>query len=205
MRRNVKSKNKFIQNLSDYFFNLMSIYNGSIDIKALENILNNKGIIRNYPKLQSKIYLFDNKKAVITSGNLTLGGMVSNYEYGIYIDNEKIVKTIYDDFNKILSSEKTGNITAKKLNIVKNILKDLKKIPSVSSLSLNLDMTDENLDTIENSFDSIQKSLNGWKLEIFKCLNLIPKQNFTLEDINKSENDLRKIYPSNKHIKDKIR
>ncbi|MGQ9643444.1 MAG: Dam-replacing domain protein [Ignavibacterium sp.] len=47
--------------------------------------------------------------------------------------------------------------------------------------------------------------MNGWKLEIFKCLNLIPKQNFTLEDVNKFENDLRKVYPSNKHIKDKIR
>lgn len=62
-----------------------------------------------------------------------------------------------------------------------------------------------NIDTIENSFESIQNSLDSWKLKIFKCLNQIPKQNFTLEDVNKYENDLRKIYQLNKHIKDKIR
>lgn len=186
-------------------FNLMYIYNGSIDIKALENILHNKGIIKNYPKLHSKIYLFDNKRAVITSGNLTSGGMVNNYEYGIYIDNEEIVNIISSDFNKILLSEKTGNITEKKLNIVKNILRNLQKVSSVSLPSLKLDMSEENLDTIENSIESVQNSLSGWKLEIFKCLNQIPKQNFTLEDVNKFENDLRKVYPTNKHIKDKIR
>lgn len=113
MRRNVKSKYEFIQNLSDYFPNLMSIYNGSIDIHALENILHKKGIIRNYPKFHSKIYLFDNKRAVITSGNLTSGGMVNNYEYGIYIDNDEIVKIISSDFNKILLSERTRSITEK--------------------------------------------------------------------------------------------
>jgi len=40
---------------------------------------------------------------------------------------------------------------------------------------------------------------------VFNCVNLISKQVFTLNDINKFENHLKKIYPSNKHIKDKIR
>src|ERR1043165_2908364 len=52
-------------------FKLMSIYSGSLDIPAIESIINNNGIVKNFSKLHSEIYLFDDSKAIITSGNLT--------------------------------------------------------------------------------------------------------------------------------------
>ena len=40
-------------------------------------------MVRNYQNLHAKIYLFDNKKALITSANLTNNGLYHNFEYGV--------------------------------------------------------------------------------------------------------------------------
>jgi phosphatidylserine/phosphatidylglycerophosphate/cardiolipin synthase-like enzyme len=79
-------------------FKLTNIYLGSLDILALENIIKNKGVVRNFSKLHSKIYLFDDKEAIITSGNLTNGGLMDNYEYGVYTDDNSIVSNVVSDF-----------------------------------------------------------------------------------------------------------
>lgn len=188
-------------------FKMMSVYAGALDLNALENLLENNGIIRSYPKLHSKIYLFDNERAIITSGNLTSGGMENNFEYGIYINDREIVNIISNDFNFLMKNESTGIITKKKLEEVKHILKNLRKSGVQNQLinSFDKENPEEALDIIDNSIEPIKKSLSGWKLEVFKCLNLIPTDRFSLNDINKFENHLQNIYPSNKHIKDKIR
>ncbi|MCL6494203.1 MAG: hypothetical protein K6T54_05405, partial [Ignavibacterium sp.] len=66
-------------------FKLMSVYSGALDISAIENILLSDGSVKNFPKLHSKVYLFDDVKAIITSSNMTTGGLLKNYEYGIYL------------------------------------------------------------------------------------------------------------------------
>lgn len=50
------------------------------------------------------------------------------------------------------------------------------------------------------SFDS-----KGWILGIMLCVDSIPKNVFTLEDVYKFENKLKLKYPNNNFIKDKIR
>lgn len=45
----------------------------------------------------------------------------------------------------------------------------------------------------------------GWILDIMNCIEDLGKKEFSLAEIYKYENDLKKIYPDNKHIKDKIR
>ncbi|MDR1793246.1 MAG: phospholipase D-like domain-containing protein [Bacteroidales bacterium] len=49
------------------------------------------------PNLHAKVYIRDNKEAIITSGNLTAGGLYKNYEYGISVDDNEIVKNIKND------------------------------------------------------------------------------------------------------------
>ena len=103
---NAKSSSSKIDLITS--FKLMSIYSGSLDVSAIESIIDNNGTVKNFPKLHSKIYLFDDVKAIITSGNLTYGGMLKNFEYGIYLDEKSFVKTIADDFNSLSKNEKTG-------------------------------------------------------------------------------------------------
>ena len=51
------------------------------------------------------------------------------------------------------------------------------------------------------------KSLDtkGWILDIMKCVDTISKNEFTLDEIYKFENQLKLKYPNNNFIKDKIR
>lgn len=186
-------------------FKLMSIYSGSIDIIAIENIIDNNGTVKNFPKLHSKIYLFDDSKAIITSGNLTYGGMLKNYEYGIYLDEKSIVKNIVNDFNYLSKNEKTGIVKKSDLETVKNILEKISISVSTKLQDFGIETPEENLDIIITPVEPILSSLSGWKLEVFKCLDSIPKQVFSLTEINRFENHLKKIFPKNHHITDKIR
>jgi type II restriction enzyme len=45
----------------------------------------------------------------------------------------------------------------------------------------------------------------GWILDIMNCIDALNKNEFTLADIYKFENQLKEIHPENKYIKDKIR
>ena len=45
----------------------------------------------------------------------------------------------------------------------------------------------------------------GWILDIMNCVKSLEKEVFTLSDVYKFEEDLKILYPENKHIKDKIR
>lgn len=48
-------------------------------------------------------------------------------------------------------------------------------------------------------------SSRGWLLDIMRCIDLLAKKDFTLEEMYTFEIELSKLHPDNKHIKDKIR
>ena len=53
--------------------------------------------LRHLPRLHAKAYIADRRVAIITSANLTAGGLYHNYEYGVEIDDEETVHRIRDD------------------------------------------------------------------------------------------------------------
>jgi len=199
----VKQENSIIELITS--FKLMSIYSGSVDVNGLEKIIKDKGTVKNFPQLHAKLYLFDDKEVIITSANLTNGGLLNNYEYGVYLKDIKLVSKVVSDFNLISNNENTGNV---KLSDIKAVRELLSKIPKSDSLKLpkyEIETPEKNLDIIEISEDIILSSLKGWKMEVFKCLQDIPSQIFTLNEINKFEYKLKAIYPSNNNILAKIR
>lgn len=48
-------------------------------------------------------------------------------------------------------------------------------------------------------------SARGWLLDIMRCIEKLGKREFALDDIYVFENELNKLHPENKHIRDKIR
>lgn len=186
-------------------FKLMSVYSGSLDLAAIESILDKNGVVKNYSKLHSKIYLFDDSNAVITSANLTNGGLLRNFEYGILIDEKSIVKQITVDYNSLSENENTGIIRKSHLSIVKKILGKIPKTPVIKIPDYKIETPEESFDIIETSSKNISSSLNGWKLDVFNFLNNISKQVFTLKEIYYYQNELRKLHPRNNKIKHKIR
>jgi Dam-replacing HTH domain/PLD-like domain len=186
-------------------FKLPNLHSGSLDLSALDSIIEANGIVKNFPRLHSKIYLFDDKKVIITSGNLTNGGLISNYEYGIYSDDKLFVSKVALDFDNISNNENTGIVKKSDINVVKEILSKVPKAISQKLPKYDIETPEEIFDVLDIPNNSITSSLSGWKLEVFKCVNSIPNQFFSLREVNEFESNLKKIYPSNNRVKDKIR
>ncbi len=186
-------------------FKLNSIHTGSLDLLAIENIINQNGTVKNHPKLHSKIYLFDDEKVIITSGNLTTGGLIKNYEYGIYTDNNFVVSQVVADFRLISNNEITGLVKKSDIDKVKIILSKIPKSESIKLPKFELETPEEKYDIIALPEKSITSSLSGWKLEVFNCLLKIPNSDFELTDLDKFIPMLKQRYPENNNIKAKIR
>jgi type II restriction enzyme len=45
----------------------------------------------------------------------------------------------------------------------------------------------------------------GWLLEVMKCVEMIGKKDFDLDDVYAFERRLKSIFPNNRHVRDKIR
>lgn len=84
----------FLSNLSP-----LNITQGSTDPRAFEVLRSNISdfSLWHLPNLHAKVYISDKRKAIVTSGNLTAGGLYNNFEYGVQIDSLEHSAKIYDD------------------------------------------------------------------------------------------------------------
>jgi hypothetical protein len=186
-------------------FKLMNYHVGASDLNALELILNDKGVVKNYQKVHSKIYIFDSKYAVITSGNLTNGGLINNYEYGVLIDDTKEIEIINSDYVALTNHDSTGNITLSEIKQAKTILS---KVPLNKPIFIpNTDIVNDSYQTdiFTGGVESIATSLSGWKLSVFNYLIRLQKTEFKLSDLNQFIPALSVEYPNNNNIEAKIR
>jgi len=186
-------------------FKLASVFSGSLDLSGLEEIIDHNGKVFNFSKLHSKIYIFDEKGAIITSGNMTNSGMLNNFEYGIYLNDPETIKKINNDFEKFLNDERTGVIKRKNIDTARSILSKIEKPKRISLPKIESYLSDDENDILELPVESISGSLTGWKAEIFKYANSLPSDIFNLDDINRFIPQLKRKYPNNNHISDKIR
>lgn len=70
------------------------------DIKAFQDLLSLGADIRLIENLHAKVYVIDNERAIITSANLTNGGLQKNIEIGICIEGEQLkeITTLLGDW-----------------------------------------------------------------------------------------------------------
>jgi len=80
-------------------FSPINICQGSTDPHALRTLAAAFPEISliHLPKLHAKVYVSDTKAAIITSANLTSGGLARNYEYGIKIKEPSLIRTVASD------------------------------------------------------------------------------------------------------------
>lgn len=71
----------------------------ALDARALLSLLERlpAASLTHLPRLHAKVYIADHACAVVTSANLTDGGLSLNREYGLRIDDSAVVTTIRED------------------------------------------------------------------------------------------------------------
>jgi len=133
--------------------------------------------------LHSKLYLFDADIAIITSANFTYGGLVSNFELGIKVDNED---NIIDECNNyfmdlwnrieeynIENPQKSGKITLSMIDDERNMInkfinsRDQKAInlPNnfIQGADLAISTTKDFIENILNEKNVIdERIIGGW-------------------------------------------
>lgn len=111
---------------------------------------------------------------------------------------------------EIIEKRKPLSVTAKRVGWIGcNIL--INKIPKQGRIDIisNGRITNMNnvLDMVNksNRLDTKDMKSRGWLMDILNCVNKIPSQLFTLDDMYQFENVLQSQHPKNNNIKPKIR
>jgi hypothetical protein len=171
------------------------------DIDAIEKVIlsNNKAF--NKSNLHAKIYFFDERKAIITSGNLSHSGTISNYEYGVGINNEELINEIHTDLNQIMQETDTSLITLQTLNNMKKLILDFKIQNNLIFVSGEdgAILTSLVANIKENS------NLTQWQKNLLNIILEIKEQIFELDDVYKFKKELQSYYPNNQTIESSIR
>jgi phosphatidylserine/phosphatidylglycerophosphate/cardiolipin synthase-like enzyme len=90
--------------------------------------------IRFLPSIHAKVYVADERLAVVTSANMTRGGLLNNLEYGIEVDDINLVRRI-----KLDITEYAGlgtRIDQVKLKFLSQISSDLNHIRAEAEKSV---------------------------------------------------------------------
>jgi len=80
----------------------LNVAQGSTSPEAIQSLIEAfpQVTIRHLPRLHAKVYVADLKQAIVTSGNLTSGGLDLNYEYGLVLDQTPTVEIIRNDITE---------------------------------------------------------------------------------------------------------
>ena len=178
--------------------NISNFLCGSLDISAIKELINRGITVRNYQNLHAKIYIFDRKKALITSANLTNNALYRNYEYGVLIDDECITDQIYDDYAEMINHEECGVFNIKLLDRLEKIKQKINKKPLI-----NIDFENDVI-IIEEKNILIDK-MTSWQKDVFEIINEFDSDLFNVQEIYLYKNMLKMRHPNNNNIEAKIR
>lgn len=94
LRTRNEARLRFLTDLSP-----LNICQGVTDPRALQSLTEaiSSVQITHLPRLHAKVYVADSDRAIVTSGNLTNGGLLLNYEYGLEIADHTTVRAVQRD------------------------------------------------------------------------------------------------------------
>lgn len=97
LKQNGRDQTVRVQVVTD--FSPISLANQSLDVRALLLILEHlpSASITHLPRLHAKVYVADLTCAVVTSANMTDGGLSHNYEFGVSLDDPRLVARVRED------------------------------------------------------------------------------------------------------------
>jgi phosphatidylserine/phosphatidylglycerophosphate/cardiolipin synthase-like enzyme len=199
----MKNINKNVKIKGITFLCFATIRKQILSLNSLKKLIN-KGILKTSKEfLHSKIYIFDNKKAIITSSNLTKAGLTTNYEYGVLISDKKLIMEIKRDFDTLYLSKNFGKITKKTLIEIENKIKLFPSFEKRKYGNMKFDLEyDTNLSLEDTKI--ISNNLKGWKKLIFDTIDKNFKKTFFLKEFEKFKNEFKEKYPNNNNIEFKV-
>jgi len=147
-----------------------NIVNGVTEPEALLEFYKrfNHVNISSLGRLHAKVYLIDNKTGIITSANLTSGGLINNFEYGVLIDDKNIVSTIKEDMLKYYS---LGNILDK--DLLEKVFEESNKLRRIRNKTNNVIKRTKLAQLLKKSTETLSFELLKNRIKEGKTINAI--------------------------------
>jgi|LSQX01.3.fsa_nt_gb phosphatidylserine/phosphatidylglycerophosphate/cardiolipin synthase-like enzyme len=186
-------------------FNAAYFSRGYSETNAFRDALRVGGRVRNCQRLHAKMYLFDEDTAVVTSANLTNGGIRGNLECGVLVHGPELTREVRDYFDRLWRHEVTGTIRVEVLDEIDSIVKQLPSATTEEGQAITeLERALGEL-VLEDAEASILASLTGWRRAVFQVLTRIEDRQFQLADIYEYVPELSEQYPGNDNVEAKVR
>lgn len=166
------------------------------------------GRIKINPQINANIYIFDDKKVIISSGNLSANGLLKNYEYGILLEDKTIVAEVVSDYTELYKHENTRVLKKNEIELLEKMVTQIFKSNNYKKTKydkVEIEIIRNTSDVAEVPIGALSSVFEGWQLEVFNCINLTQYQIFTIEELNLFDTHLKKLFPSQKNITDKIK
>lgn len=109
--------------------------------------------VRFLPSIHAKVYIVDNKIAVVTSANMTNGGLLRNFEYGVKIADRNLVRGIKNDITEYAALG--TRIELDKLKFLAHISRELVQVRAKAEKSIRSSLRREFERRLENFDDEI--------------------------------------------------
>jgi len=138
-------------------FSMRDFASGVSSLNSLKFSMENGASIYGIKGLHSKIYLFDNRSAIVTSANLTNGGLINNHECGIFITDPEVIKGLHkhlDELRQFAGSKLTKDLCEKWLDELENINIENTILPSLPDYGASQNFYDASKDYFVKFFGS---------------------------------------------------
>lgn len=167
---------------------------GASDVGAIEALVQQGLPVYGSSKLHAKVYLAPPAGVLITSANLTYGGLYANTEAGVLSSERSAMDACRAFLNELLANPFT-------LPLDRVFTDRIRAQPR--PVAGTLLAPDSVLPVGDRSFDDVPGST--WKEDVLELILQLGRRQFTLEELYFYEPILRKRHPSNQHIRDKVR
>lgn len=190
-------------------FKLAHFHTGASDLEALRILRKENCTQKSVHNLHAKLFIFDSA-AVVTSGNLTPGGLTNNVEFGVLVQGET-AEELKRDYLEIFDNrdypEITPDIVDKADAILRSVPAEKRPRINVSEKELFKGAIDDEstAEKFAGGSDSILSILSPWEKDVFRCLSKIHGDVFTLAEVYYFDDHLGELHPRNRHVRDKIR
>lgn len=178
------------------------------DLEAVQVLAQRTNGILSLSSLHAKVYVVDDRKALVTSANATFSGMHRNRECGVEIkidsDVRRLRRLIEFGFGAI---PKPQLWTADDLAELREPVETLRSaMPRVATLRQAGIEAPPRVQLRRRQFDRLIENLSGWMQLTMEAVASIPAAIFTMDEVFAAAAEMVAArYPDNRHVREKLR
>lgn len=181
---------------------------GASDLDAVCEIARKGGRVLSLAGLHAKVYVIDDKLALVTSANVTDGGMRRNWECGIALDGpleiKQVSRLLLNGFGSGQAPQSWALEEIEMLRAPVQALREqlpaVKKLPKLEELKLPV------IRLNRESQAALLNGISGWTKLALEGVLSQPDNSFTLDALLTTCKPLIAVrFPHNRHVREQIR